>query len=199
MPKKRYYAYSVNGETGVASTWDECFAIVDGEPGAKYKGFESYDEAAAWLEAGADYRVKHAGLEAGIYFDAGTGAGNGVEISVADQRGSGLLWKVLPEKDLNYKGHFTVGGGVTNNFGELLACKYALRIALDSNIKKVFGDSALILDYWSKGYIKKEIEPDTIALAHEVKKLRYKFEQSGGQLFKISGGSNPADLGFHKS
>lgn len=199
MAKQKFYAYKVGEEKGIASTWDECNALVDGEAGAKYKKFETYDEAMAWLAAGADYSVKHAGLEFGIYFDAGTGSGNGVEISVTDNRGSGLLWKVLPEKDLNYKGHFTLGGGVTNNFGELLACKYALQIALKEGAKKIFGDSALILDYWSKGYIKKEVEQDTIELASEVKSLRRSFEMQGGQMQKISGGSNPADLGFHKS
>jgi ribonuclease HI len=198
MAKRKFYAYAVGGEKGIASSWDECSAIVDGEAGAKYKSFESYDEASAWLDAGADYSVKHAGLEPGIYFDAGTGAGNGVEISVTDARGSGLLWKVLPEKDLNYKGHFTVGGGVTNNFGELLACKYALVIALKDGAKKIFGDSALVIDYWSKGHIKKEIEQDTIELAREAAGLRRRYEADGGRLFKVSGGGNPADLGFHK-
>lgn len=198
MAKRKFYAYAVDGQKGVASSWDECFAIVDGEPGAKYKSFETYDEASAWLEAGADYSKKHVGLEPGIYFDAGTGAGNGVEINVTDNRGSGLLWKFFGEKDLNYKGHFTVGGGVTNNYGELLACKYALLIALKEGAKKIFGDSALILDYWSKGHIKKEVEQDTIELAREVATLRRRFEADGGRLLKISGGSNPADLGFHK-
>ena len=42
---------------------------------------------------------------------------------------------MLPEKDLNDKGHFTLGNGATNNYGELLACKYALQIALKEGAK----------------------------------------------------------------
>lgn len=197
MAKKKYYAYSFGKERGVTDNWPECQQLVSRAPGAKYKSFESRDAAERWLAAGADYNIKHIAGEAGVYFDAGTGAGNGVEINVADARGSGLLWKVLPEKELNEKGHYGVPGA-TNNFGELLACKYALLIAMRTGIRKVFGDSALILDYWSKGYIKKDMNEETQKLASEVKKMRWQFEQNGGQLVKISGGSNPADLGFHK-
>ncbi len=199
MAKKKYYAYKVGGQEGVTPSWDECAEAVGGESGAKYKSFESRDEAQRWLDAGADYSVKHIAAKPGIYFDAGTGAGNGVEINVTDARGNGLLWKVLPESELNGKGHFRVKGNVTNNFGELLACKYALQIALENGTQKVFGDSALILDFWSKGYIKKNMGSQTIALVDEVLALRKKFERAGGALARISGGANPADLGFHRN
>ena len=199
MPKKKYYAYQVDIERGITESWPECQKIVSGIPGAKYKSFESEGEARRWLEAGANYQIKHIAAESGIYFDAGTGGGNGVEINVADARGNGLLFKVMPESGLSSKGHYQIPGKVTNNYGELLACKYALRIALDDNASKIFGDSALIIDYWSKGYIKNDNnDPETIALAHEVKKLRWQFENRGGEVVRISGGSNPADLGFHK-
>jgi hypothetical protein len=69
---------------------------------------------------------------------------------------------------------------------------------IKENIKNIFGDSKLILDYWSKGFIKKDMAEETISLANEVKKLRYVFEKEGGEIEHISGGSNPADLGFHR-
>jgi ribonuclease HI len=197
MSKKKYYAYSMGKEQGITDNWPECQDIVARAANAKYKGFETREEAERWLSAGADYKIKHIAEDRGIYFDAGTGAGNGVEINVSDARGNGLLWNILPEKELNEKGHYPVPGA-TNNFGELLACKYALQIAMQSNIQKVFGDSALILDYWSKGYIKKDMNEETRETAAQVKKLRWQFEQNGGHLLKISGGSNPADLGFHR-
>ena len=37
-------------------------------------------------------------LEPGIYFDAGTGRGAGVEISVTDEQGKNLLHKALAQK-----------------------------------------------------------------------------------------------------
>ena len=199
MAKKKYYAYQVDIEKGITESWSECQRIVTGIPAAKYKSFESRGEAERWLEAGANYRIKHIAAEAGIYFDAGTGGGNGVEINVADPRGNGLLFKVLPEAKLSAKGHYKIPGTVTNNYGELLACKYALTIALQDNTQKIFGDSKLIIDYWSNGFIKADnVSPDTVDLADEVKYLRRQFEGRGGKIVRISGGSNPADLGFHK-
>jgi ribonuclease HI len=198
MTKKKYYAYSINGKNGITDSWPQCQKIVSGMVGAKYKGFETKDQAERWLDAGAEYGSKNTASEEGIYFDAGTGAGTGVEISVTDENGNDLLDKMLSKKDINHRGKHLIVKDVTNNFGELLACKYALQIALKENIKKAFGDSKLILDYWSKGYIKKEMPKETINLSDEVKKLRYSFEKGGGKIEHISGGSNPADLGFHK-
>lgn len=190
--KKKYYAYLVNGgkglpagRQGITDNWPECQEIVAGVNGAKFKGFESEEAAKAWLEAGADYKIKNIAVEDGIYFDAGTGSGEGVEIQVAEKNGKSLLRENL-------------GHGVTNNYGELLACKKALEIAIKRDIKKVFGDSKLVVEYWSKGHIKYEVGEGTVNLAHEVKILRKKFEAMGGKIFLISGGSNPADLGFHK-
>lgn len=197
MKKQKYYAYSIGEEKGVVDTWSECQSIVSGKE-AKYKSFESKSEAERWLEAGADYAIKHLAKEEGIYFDAGTGAGVGVQINVTDQNGKSLLNRIMNEK-LDLKGHYTIIGKATNNYGELLASKYALQLAIKEGDKKIFGDSKLILDYWSKGYIKKEVGEETVNLALEVKKLRYEFEKAGGQMIHISGGSNPADLGYHKN
>lgn len=193
---KKYYAYSINGDNGIVETWDECKEIVSGKNSAKYKSFESYDQAERWLQMGADYSLKTTASEEGIYFDAGTGAGKGVEISVTDKNGKSLLGEVLKT---NERGNYFIENNVTNNFGELLACKYALEIALKKECLKIFGDSKLIIEYWSKGYIKKELPEETRVLAKEVKDLRYQFEKRGGEIKHISGGSNPADLGFHKN
>jgi len=207
MSKRKYYAYLVNGQKGITGNWPECQAIVAGKPGAKFKGFESEELAEAWLSAGADYKLKNVAVEDGIYFDSGTGAGEGVEINVTDKMGKKLLHKALEKDKLNAKGHHYADEGTTNNYGELLACKYALQIAIKEmedpstrlRASKVFGDSKLVVEYWSKGHIKYEIGEETVNLAHEVKVLRREFEQAGGKIFLISGGSNPADLGFHKN
>ncbi|MEI7424673.1 MAG: ribonuclease H family protein [Candidatus Staskawiczbacteria bacterium] len=198
MSKRKYYAYSFEGTKGITDNWPECQEIVSGKNGAKYKGFESEESAQLWLDAGADYKIKHMAVEDGIYFDSGTGAGEGVEINVSDKTGKKLLHKALSAEKINEKGHHFADEGTTNNFGELLACKYALQIAIKENILKVFGDSKLVIEYWSKGYIKYEVGEETVELANEVKKLRKEFESHGGQVILISGGSNPADLGFHK-
>jgi ribonuclease HI len=198
MAKRKVYAYMVGEKKGITETWPECEAKVSGRPEARFKGFESYAEAEKWLEAGANYSIKHLTAEKGIYFDAGTGPGNGVEASVTDERGKGLLGKILPAASLNRQGRQFAPQGATNNYGELLACKYALQIAEKEGVKNIFGDSKLVIDYWSKWMVKKGVSEETVKLAKEVSKLREAFEKEGGKIKRVSGGSNPADLGFHK-
>jgi ribonuclease H-related protein len=183
--KQKYYAYLTNASKGVAGSWQECEKIVSGIPNARFKGFSTQQEAQKWIEAGADYSLKHIAAEKGIYFDAGTGGGKGVEVNVTDEKGKSYIKKLLPE-------------GATNNFGELLACKLAFEVAIVKKIMKVFGDSVLVIDYWSKGYVKKEVSAETIELAKKAKVLRKEFEKNGGCLERIAGTDNPADLGFHK-
>lgn len=48
---KKIYAVKAGRQTGLFSTWAECEKQVKGYQGAKFKGFESAQEAAAWLAA----------------------------------------------------------------------------------------------------------------------------------------------------
>lgn len=206
--KKKYYAYLLKGgASAVVDNWKDCEKKVSGVYGARYKGFETKSEAESWLAAGASYgprkertkKEKPGKLEPGIYFDAGTGRGEGVEISVTDEKGKSLLDVVLSKKDINKFGKHLVGKEATNNYGELLACLYAMQAAMKSGKKKVFGDSKLVIDYWSKGFIKKDnVAEETVELAEVVAGLREEFEEGGGVIERISGDHNPADLGFHR-
>ena len=66
-------------------------------------------------------------------------------------------------------------------------------------IKSIFGDSKLVINYWSKGFMNKnKLSLKTKKLIKSVARLRKKFEESGGRMEYISGDDNPADLGFHK-
>jgi len=214
--KNRFYAYFLlkeaglpAGRQGICESWSECEKIVSGKD-ARYRGFKTKEEAEAWLMSGANYELKaksfltgqvklKAKLQPGIYFDAGTGRGDGVEISVTDSKGDDLLQEILEKKMINKHGKHLVGGKVTNNYGELLAAKYALELAIKKGVKNIFGDSKLVINFWSKGIMNRKFLPKkTIALAGEVTKLRKEFESSGGKMKYVSGGDNPADLGFHR-
>lgn len=212
--KKKYYAYFVPAfpgsakamtpKTGATDSWAVCEKIVSGKTGARFRAFDNEREAKAWLDHGAVYEAKAAKprpqLETGIYFDAGTGRGAGVEISVTDEKGKNLLHKALGAKELNNFGkHLLANSEATNNYGELLALKYALDIACATRAKKVFGDSKLVIEFWSQWRIKrKDLPAETVALADEVSRAREAFEKTGGTVERISGDFNPADLGFHK-
>ena len=200
MPQNKFYAYSVprTGRSGIAESWKECEKFVKGEKDARFKGFKSRKEADDWLEAGADYSIKKK-LPKGVYFDAGTGRGQGVEVSVTDENGKDLLCEIILKKKLNRFGKLVLPKDITNNYGELLGCEYAIKLALKNNVKKIFGDSRLVIDYWSKGYMNmKDVMPETIELAYTVSSLRKEFERKGGSIEYISGEDNPADLGFHR-
>jgi len=198
---KKYYAYLLTdkNESGIKEEWKECEKIVSGK-NARYRSFTSKEAAISWLNSGANYEIKPRQskiLEKGIYFDSGTGRNQKVEVSVTDEAGRNLLEKITPKLKLNKFGKFPVPKA-TNNYGELLGCKYALELAKKLDIKNIFGDSKLVLNYWSKGFIKKQLPKRTQNLSREVSALRTEFEESGGELKFIEGGFNPADLGFHR-
>jgi ribonuclease HI len=208
MPAKKikYYAYFVpmsgsKSVQGVTEDWKKCEKFVSGKTGARFKSFTSRMEAERWVATGARYEPKAPAprLQPGIYFDAGTGRGDGVEVSVTDERGKGLLHKIIAKGELNKFGKQNVDNAeATNNYGELLALKYALTIARAEKIQKIFGDSKLVIEFWSQWKIKrKDVAPATVELADEVSELRESFEDEGGTVERISGDHNPADLGFH--
>ena len=88
---------------------------------------------------------------------------------------------------------------VSNNYGELLACYHALKIADKDGVKKIFGDSKLVVNYWSRGFMNKDRLPlKTKKLIKSVTLLRKKFEENKGTVEYVSGDDNPADLGFHR-
>jgi len=206
--KKKVYAFLVEGQAGVVRTWAECEACVKGRS-ARFKGFETEAAARAWLAQGAPYEhktAKHKEAKASlpkdaVYFDSGTGRGQGTEIAVTDADGVPILHIVLPAHDLTPRGTHFLPAGSTNNRGELTACLCAMQAARKLGIKKVCGDSALVLDYWSKGHVtaeKRAQDFDIYKLAQRTAAERRAFEKVGGKLIKIPGALNPADLGFHR-
>jgi len=205
--KNKFYAYLLlSGQSGICDNWAECEKKVKGVKEAHFQGFRSIKKAEEWLSSGAKYKEsgiyplikKKASLDVGIYFDAGTGRGMGVEISVTDEKGGNLLHKIMPKNKINPHGKHLISDSVTNNYGELLACYYAIKLALKKKTLRIFGDSKLVIEYWSKGFIKRKTLPaETIKLAEKVIKLRKQYADIGGEVSRISGDDNPADLGFH--
>ena len=189
---------------GVTDSWAVCEKFVSGKTGARFKAFDNRSDAETWLKDGARYEARAAKprpkLDRGIYFDAGTGRGDGVEISVTDEKGKNLLHKALGVHELNKFGkHLVDNGAATNNYGELLALKYALEIARATRVKHVFGDSKLVIEFWSQWRIKrKDLPEETVSLADNVSRAREAFEKTGGVVERVSGDFNPADLGFHR-
>lgn len=205
--KNSFYAYLVDGESGIVDSWDECSRLTSGKVGARYKGFPTEEEAEEWLEGGAQYQDKGAWKaeevakldEDAVYFDAGTGSGV-TEVRVTDREGTPLLHLALDKAIITRQGNYRLPGR-TNNYGELYAMNMALRVALKLGAKRICGDSKLVIEFWSKGHIKRmltESDPKLAELVEEVKEAREEFEAQGGEIERISGHINPADLGYHR-
>ena len=195
-----FYAYILSDKKGIVEDWESCKALVNGVSGAKFKKFKTLVEANAFINN------ENIELEDAIYFDAGTGRGRGVEVRITDKNKNSLI-PVLKEnrKDIidffNKKGwninefsNIELGNNYTNNFGELFGCYIALIIANEVKCKTIYGDSDLVIKYWSQGNCKSD-DDLTKKLSNTVTKIRKNFN---GSINHISGDINPADLGFHK-
>ncbi|WP_301409864.1 ribonuclease H family protein [Borreliella tanukii] len=196
----KYYACILinSNEKIIFKSWEECKATIKGKNN-KIKSFKTIEQAQNWLFNNGD-KIYQSPI--GIYFDSGTGRGKGVEIRVVNEKRISILDKILDKSLINEYGNHYVKNfqGISNNFGELLALYTALKIALKENITNIFGDSKLIIEYWSKGiYNSKKLKQITINLIKKTTELRKKFEEQGGKISFIPGDENIADLGFHKT
>ena len=216
MAKQKYYAYFFDKKNnGIVNTWAECEKIVHGTK-ARYKSFIDRSVAQNWIDSGASYERNivlyapiNTTLEKGIYFDAGTGRGIGVEVRVTNENKENILEKISPDsleellKNTTWiKNEFRniqFEGRKTNNFGELIGFYLALNCAKLLKCNLILGDSRLVIDYWSLGrFHENNLELETINYINKVIQLRKEFEKNKGIVKHISGDINPADLGFHK-
>lgn len=190
-----------NSMTKIYYSWELCQKAIKDKK-VRYRSFKSESEAKKWLDLGAHYENKEEikrNLEEGVYFDAGTGRGIGVETRVTDKYGNSLIHEIVPKEKVTVHGNYLCKEGSTNNFGELMGIYIALKLSIKNENKKIFGDSRLIIEYWSKGHAKiNELPKETVELINFVKALRIEFERAGGEIKHISGDYNPSDLGFHK-
>lgn len=206
----KYYAYFIVAEDvrGIVTSWDDCEDATRGRH-ARYKGFGTREEASAWLDSGAVYADRKAGKKArqaelpedAIFFDSGTGRGLGTEVNVTDRDGVPMAFKVAPPEHITEHGTVMLSQGRTNNYGELMGCYLAMKLAMLLGQKLVCGDSQLVLDFWSRGRVNADTaakDPDLSVLVSKTAQLRKMFEKAGGKLQHVPGGVNPADLGFHR-
>ena len=202
MSKNRIYAYSIPGETGIVRTWDKCRDKVLQVRGASYRKFKTEAEARRWLSTATQvepsYSEESLTREA-IYFDSGTGGGEGVRVKISDSEEIPIQPILIPTgSSIAEDGTIHLGREVTNNFGELVAFVLAVQVALARGQKKVSGDSRLVIDHWSNGNPPEKVPAKTLEMCLLARALRVQFEEAGGKVSWIPGSLNPADLGYHK-
>jgi len=145
MARKKYYVVWAGKTPGIYDSWEACKAQVDGFPGAKYKAYDSQDEAErafrlGWERARAeseDAKLRAAPPDdAGIDWDSisvdvGTSGNPGpIEYKGVDTRTGEVLFSYGP-----------IPNG-TNNLGEFLAIVHALAyLKKRGSAKTVYSDS----------------------------------------------------------
>lgn len=201
MASKVYAWYNSNLDNGIDKDWNTCKE----RKALRYKSFKTLQEAQDWLDGGAKYEKPKIELNEGVYFDSGTGRGRGVtEVRVTDKDKNSLLKHLINSKftqwldnlgwRINEFNNIELDPDKSNNYGELLGLYLALEIARKLGYTDVYGDSKLVIYYWSKGQYN-NLPKDTVKLIEKVTENRKNF---GGNIRYINGDFNPADLGFHK-
>lgn len=209
----KYYAVVKGYQPGIFRSWEECRKSVHGFKGNKYESFKTLEEAEDYINNSTQDRKKLKVTNC-LYVD---GAHNKFTGSVA-------LSSVVDEnycdkiEEFRYLFNdielvtFNLPVGIRtlgvanfddvksqqNNGAELLALIMGLRIAIFTNsYSTIFSDSQLMVDFWSRGYFNGNPKMDPIKKLYieELIGLRKKFN---GEIIKIPGKLNKADLGFHK-
>lgn len=201
MASKVYAWYNSNLDNGIDRNWNTCKE----RKALRYKSFKTLQEAQDWLDGGAKYEKSNIELNEGVYFDSGTGRGRGItEVRVTDKDKNSLLKHLITTKftqwldslgwKINEFDNIELDIDKSNNYGELLGLYLALEIARKLGYTDVYGDSKLVIYYWSKGQYN-NLPKETVKLIEKVTENRKHF---GGNIRYINGDFNPADLGFHK-
>lgn len=86
-----------------------------------------------------------------------------------------------------------------NNGAELIAFYSALVIGIRDGYKTINCDSDLLVKFWSKKITPKPgMDKRKLDFVKRVIDLRKEFERNGGEIVKIPGKDNLADLGYHR-
>ena len=132
--KNKYYVVWKGEQPGIYLNWADCKAQVSGHAGAKYKAFDSEEEAKEALAAGyTNYLQKVSSPKAIAKWKPETAVGNPIPESLAvDAACSGN------PGDMEYRGVYTANGQEifhigplkegTNNIGEFLALVHGLAL-----------------------------------------------------------------------
>lgn len=131
--RRKYYVVWVGHDTGVFDSWDECKEQTANFPGAKYKSFDSRDEAIAAYRGGyEDYVGFYRGLAShkpqSINYDAIPGIRPGaIAVDAACSRNPGPVeYQGVDIKTGARLFHVGPLQGGSNNMGEFLAIVHAL-------------------------------------------------------------------------
>lgn len=164
--KSKFYVVWVGKETGVFRTWTECELQIKNYPQAKFKSFETEEEALAAYHSGpADYLVNKQVDMSQIYPDYRNleSGGPDLEALAVDAACSGNPGKMeyrgvylRSREEVFHLGPLEQG---TNNIGEFLAIVHGLALMKQKNLTlPLYSDSANAISWVKQRKCKTKLE-----------------------------------------
>lgn len=163
---KKYYAVRVGKTPGIYLTWDDCKAMVDGYPGAKYKSFPTIQEAEAFVGSGSTGSVSQELQEVYAFVDGSYNIATGVY-------GYGGFLLADGEKHiLQGFGRDAEMASMRNVAGEILGSMAAVEKALALGLKElVIYYDYMGIEMWATGGWKRN-KAGTIAYHEFMQKVK---------------------------
>lgn len=164
--KSKYYVVWVGKETGVFRSWTECELQIKGYPQAKYKSFETEEEALVAYRSGHDDYLSNKVVDMSqIYPDYRNlvSGGPDLEALAVDAACSGNPGKMeyrgvylRSREEIFHLGPLEQG---TNNIGEFLAIVHALALMKQRNMTlPIYSDSANAISWIKQKKCKTKLE-----------------------------------------
>jgi ribonuclease HI len=180
MAKNKFYVVWVGAKPGIYKSWAECQAQIKGFPAAKFKGFESFEEAQTALSKGPGSYVSSAKRKSSATSKAINSKQNIISNSIAvDAACSGnpgvMEYQGVYTKDNRQLFHqkFDLG---TNNIGEFLALVHGISYLQKNNLNiPIYSDSKIAIGWVMKKACKSKLPetPKTKALYDLVRRAEH--------------------------
>lgn len=143
---KKYYAVRVGKTPGIYFTWDDCKAMVEGYPGAKYKSFSSLAEAEAFLEGVSCSQETQVEMKPYAFVDGSYNVATGV------YGYGGFLVSNAQKHILQGAGDEEEMASMRNVAGEILGSMAAVEKALELGLKElVIYYDYMGIEMWATG------------------------------------------------
>ena len=150
MAKKKYYAVKRGKTPGIYLTWEDCRSQISGFSGAVYKGFETLEEAGAFLQqagggeaqAESAFRQQEVPQECSGVLAAGKGEAvayvDGSYNAATKEYGCGVVFLADGEEvQIAQKGENRDLASMRNVAGEILGAELAMKKAVEMGIRKL--------------------------------------------------------------
>ena len=169
---KKYYAVRVGKVPGIYLTWDDCKAMVDGYPGAKYKSFGSIAEAEAFLENGK--QISKSNTVVANEADAYAFVDGSYNIATGVYGYGGFLVSEGEKYILQGAGNEAEMASMRNVAGEILGSMAAVEKALELGLKElVIYYDYMGIEMWATGGWKRN-KTGTVAYYEFMQKVKGK-------------------------